>query len=248
VATALTATGSSLLWYTVPTGGTGTSAAPVPSTAVAGSFNYYVSQSNSCGEGPRAPINVLVTATPVPPAGLSVTGITNAAAVLHWATAAGVFYTVDYKAAASATWINIANAVTAGSVSVSGLSASTLYDWRVTANCATTTVNNYTAAQFTTSSHNSHITVLKDGFGIKISPDPVIGTALVDYIVPGSGTVTLTLINAYGQTMQTLFSVTQPAGQYDFTITNQLNALAKGCYFLRVQQNGKGYFVEFVKQ
>jgi len=60
-ATALTATGSNLLWYTVATGGTSSSTAPIPITTTVGSTNYYVSQtSNSC-ESPRATIIVTVT-------------------------------------------------------------------------------------------------------------------------------------------------------------------------------------------
>ncbi|WP_344827463.1 T9SS type A sorting domain-containing protein [Rurimicrobium arvi] len=66
-ATALTATGTSLLWYTAATGGTGSSTAPIPSTASAGSTTYYVSQTNSCGEGPRAGISVTVNAKPSAP-------------------------------------------------------------------------------------------------------------------------------------------------------------------------------------
>ena len=63
-AVALTANGSSLLWYTTPTGGTGVSSAPVPVTTTAGSTSYYVSQTVGC-EGPRATINVIVHPTPI---------------------------------------------------------------------------------------------------------------------------------------------------------------------------------------
>ena len=63
-AVALTATGSSLLWYTTPTGGTGSSTAPVPSTSAAGTTPYYVSQTVTC-EGPRAQINVGILPAPV---------------------------------------------------------------------------------------------------------------------------------------------------------------------------------------
>ena len=248
-AAALTATGTSLLWYTNPTGGIGTAIASVPATTTAGSVNYYVSQSNSCGEGPRTVINVVITATPAAPEGLTVTGLTSTSAILNWTTVVGVFYTVDYKVTASGTWINAANALSGNSVSISNLSPSTIYDWRVSANCSVSSINNYTAAQFTTtSSHNSHIANMKDGFGIKISPNPVIGKTLIDYIIPGNGTVTITLINAFGQRLQTLYSATQNQGQYELTITNQLNTLSKGCYFLRLQQNGKGYFTQFIKQ
>ena len=66
-ATALTATGANLLWYTTATGGTGSAAAPIPLTTSPGNFNYYVSQTlNNC-EGPRAMITVSVNPAPVAP-------------------------------------------------------------------------------------------------------------------------------------------------------------------------------------
>jgi hypothetical protein len=61
VAIPLTATGDDLLWYTVAEGGVGSSTAPTPSTAAAGTTSYYVSQSNACGESARAEIEVIVS-------------------------------------------------------------------------------------------------------------------------------------------------------------------------------------------
>ena len=61
-ATALTATGSNLLWYTLATGGTGISIAPIPSITTIGSTNHYVSQTVTNCESPRATIVVTVTA------------------------------------------------------------------------------------------------------------------------------------------------------------------------------------------
>lgn len=60
----LTATGSNLKWYSEATGGSGSSTAPTPSTNVAGSTTYYVSQSTggAC-ESPRASIVVTVSNT-----------------------------------------------------------------------------------------------------------------------------------------------------------------------------------------
>jgi len=70
-ATQLTATatgGNSLMWYTVATGGTGSSTAPTPSTTSAGTFNFYVAQSNGQGfEGPRTMITITVNALPAAP-------------------------------------------------------------------------------------------------------------------------------------------------------------------------------------
>ncbi|ASZ12627.1 gliding motility-associated C-terminal domain-containing protein [Chitinophaga pendula] len=63
-ATALTATGNGLLWYTAATGVPGSTTAPVPPTATPGTTTYYVSQSTGCGESQRVPIDVIVTAPP----------------------------------------------------------------------------------------------------------------------------------------------------------------------------------------
>ena len=65
-ATALTATGTNLLWYTTPTGGTGT-ATLTPSTTVPGVFKYYVSQTVGICESGRDTATVIITAKPSPP-------------------------------------------------------------------------------------------------------------------------------------------------------------------------------------
>jgi len=59
IAAPLSATGSNLLWYTNATGGTGSTAAPTPTTTTPGTFTYYVTQ--SCGiESERAALTVTV--------------------------------------------------------------------------------------------------------------------------------------------------------------------------------------------
>ena len=243
----LSATGSNLLWFTAATGGTGSTVAPTPTTIAAGNTTYYVSQTLSCGESPRTALTVTVRATPAAPTGLTVTGITTNSAILNWTATAGNFYTVDYKPAASSIWINAASSITAGTIQLSNLTTGADYNWRVTVNCSATIINNYTTGQFTVSDRNDQIRNIKDGFGIKISPNPVTGNALIDYIVPGSGNVTISLINPVGQRLQTLFDAVQAQGQYKLSITNQLSTLARGSYFLRVEQNGKGHFVQFNK-
>lgn len=71
-ASQLSGTGSNLLWYTASSGGTGSSTAPTPSTAVAGTISYYVSQTIGC-QSPRSQINVVVNPLPLS----SVTNQTN---------------------------------------------------------------------------------------------------------------------------------------------------------------------------
>jgi gliding motility-associated-like protein len=67
-ATALTATGTNLKWYTEPIGGVGTTTAPTPNTATVATTTYYVSQTNANNcEGARTAITVQVVALPAAP-------------------------------------------------------------------------------------------------------------------------------------------------------------------------------------
>jgi len=85
------------------------------------------------------------------PAGLTSSAITSSSATVSWTDVSGANnYTVEYKAASSGTWITAASAATSTSVGLSGLTASTLYDWRVRANCSSGS-SAYAQAQFTTS-------------------------------------------------------------------------------------------------
>ncbi|MBL0357917.1 MAG: gliding motility-associated C-terminal domain-containing protein [Chitinophagaceae bacterium] len=64
---ALPAGGHELLWYTSATGGIAATRAPIPSTAVIGSFYYWVSQRSLFGgcEGARKKMTVTISQTPV---------------------------------------------------------------------------------------------------------------------------------------------------------------------------------------
>ncbi len=65
---AVTAGCYSLNWYTVPTGGTASATAPTPSTSVAGTTTYYVSESYMGGtESNRTSITVTVNPLPTAP-------------------------------------------------------------------------------------------------------------------------------------------------------------------------------------
>ncbi len=67
-ASALTATGTNLKWYTVLVGGSPLSGAPTPNTSSPGLTLFFVSQTNSEGcESDRTPISVVVNATPDTP-------------------------------------------------------------------------------------------------------------------------------------------------------------------------------------
>lgn len=84
------------------------------------------------------------------PSGLSSKNITATAATISWSPVNGSSsYDADYKLHSSSTWTNAATGTTSTSINLSGLSASTLYDWRVRTNC-TSGSSDYDTAQFTT--------------------------------------------------------------------------------------------------
>ncbi len=70
------------------------------------------------------------------PIGLFTSNLTGTSAKLNWSAVGTSTYDVDYKLATSATWTNVATATTATSVTISGLTANTEYDWRIRTNCS----------------------------------------------------------------------------------------------------------------
>lgn len=65
---ALTATGSSLMWYREATGGSGNANPPVINTGTPGASSYYVTQTVNGCESPRAKLDVTIKNTPAAPA------------------------------------------------------------------------------------------------------------------------------------------------------------------------------------
>ncbi len=93
------------------------------------------------------------------PTSLSLAALGTTTATLSWGAVSNVIsYAVDYKAASSGTWISAATATTATSISLTGLTSGTLYDWRVKATC-TGGVSGFVTAQFTTVAISNCISV-----------------------------------------------------------------------------------------
>ncbi len=105
------------------------------------------------------------------PTGLAASAITTTSATISWAAVSGAAsYLVEYKANASATWVVFASASTATSASLTSLVSGTLYNYRITTNCATST-STATAAQFTTGS-------VATGCAAAFEPNETLATAI----------------------------------------------------------------------
>ncbi len=70
------------------------------------------------------------------PIGLLANNLTGTSAKLNWTVVGTNTYDVDYKPATSTTWTNAATSTTATSITISGLTANTEYDWRIRTNCS----------------------------------------------------------------------------------------------------------------
>jgi len=152
------------------------------------------------------------------PSGLSASSITNTSATISWTAVGGALsYDVDYKAASSGTWINVATGTTSTSADLTGLTEGTLYDYRVRANCETES-SNYAQAQFTTTAPCNAPTGLSSS-AITSSSATVSWTGVggannytVEYKQASSGTwitaasaTTSTLVNLSGLVASTVY-------------------------------------------
>lgn len=86
----------------------------------------------------------------VAPTSLTSVAVTDVSASLSWSGSASASkHWLEYKAASGSTWTLLDTGNTSKSFSLSGLSASTTYDWRVRSLCSGV-YTNYSSAQFTT--------------------------------------------------------------------------------------------------
>lgn len=140
---------SSATWINVATGTTATSA-NLSGLTQGTVYDYRVRTNCTGGTGSYAQAQFTTTAPCTAPGGLASSAITATGATVSWTAVSGASnYTVEYKTAAATTWTTAAAATTANSVNLTGLAATTLYDWRVRTNC-TSGSSAYTQAQFTT--------------------------------------------------------------------------------------------------
>ena len=97
------------------------------------SVNQIITDCNTCG----IPIN------------LSTTSLTHNSATLNWTTSTNALsYTIQYKPTSSSTWITTTS--TTNSKSITGLSSSTSYEFKVMSTCNGTTSNYSSVKTFTT--------------------------------------------------------------------------------------------------
>ena len=113
------------------------------------------------------------------PAGLTATGITGSGATVSWSPVSGaVGYDVDYKVSSAGTWTVAATGTTSTSVNLTGLNASTVYDWRVRTNCGSATSSHATAQVTTTGSGGGCVTAYESNETLAAAASVPVNTAV----------------------------------------------------------------------
>ncbi|OMP76746.1 zinc-dependent metalloprotease [[Flexibacter] sp. ATCC 35208] len=186
------------------------------------------------------------------PTALTSASVTSTGATVSWTAASGATsYSVDYKLNSSSTWTSAATATTATSVTLSGLTSASLYDWRVRTNCASGS-GSYIAAQFTTLTASGCANTLDNSTngttsGAATIPFNTDVTGLispsgdVDYykfVITTSGTITITLgtlpadydLKLYNSS-GTQLNVSQASGTTSESISRTVSA---GTYYVQV--------------
>jgi len=244
---------SSATWTSFSTAQTGTSANLTGLTA-ASLYDWRVSA--TCPSGTTSATAAQFTTTEVPvcaaPAGLSSTPAATTATVSWTAVSSAVSYAVQYKLNTSATWINFSTAQTGTTASLTGLTAASLYDWRVTTNCASGS-STATAAQFTTltaptcpgvydvSTNGTAAGAATIPFNTDIKGliSPTGDNDYYKFVITTGGTATLTLttlpadydVRLYSSNGTTQLAISQNGSTSSETITRTYTA---GTYFARV--------------
>lgn len=125
-------------WTNIGSATQGTSET-IPGLEPGTQYDVEVVATNSAGSATSAPIAVTTIAgiLPGPPTALQVTATTTSSATLSWAPSGfgtpPITYQARYRQTGQVAWINVGGAVSAGPVTITGLAASTSYDFSVVA-------------------------------------------------------------------------------------------------------------------
>jgi hypothetical protein len=245
---------SSGTWTSFATAQTGTSANLIGLTQ--GSLYDWRAQATcSAGSGNFVQAQFTTTAPFIcnAPGGLTSSAVTSSGATVSWTAVSGaVSYDVDYKLASSGTWINSITGTTSTSRSISGLTSSSLYDWRARTNCSAGS-SGYAQAQFTTAAVSTcpgiYDVSTNGTFGgaslipfntdIKGLISPVNDIDYYKFVITTGGTATVTLttlpgdydIQLLSSNGTTQLAISQNGSTTSETITRTYTA---GTYYLRV--------------
>ncbi len=169
---------------------------------------------------------------------LTTKNITASSANLKWDAVANKTqqYLVEYKKDIDATWIDKKVSPTTYNLVISGLAASTKYDWRIKSRCDTVAniSSNYTdIKKFTTHAQRSQLLDEVTEITLRLYPNPASDVVIISNYAAISQ---VRVMNLVGQEVK---KIVLGEGSADQMIQLSLGNLAAGNYFVEVLSGGK---------
>jgi hypothetical protein len=209
--------------WTIAAAATATTSVAISGLTASTLYNFRVS--TNCGVNGTSGFSTSQFTTTAPfvcasPSGLTSSAITSSSATVSWTAVSGAAsYAVDYKLNTAATWTSAATAATTTSVAISGLTASSLYDYRVSTNCGVNGASGFSTAQFTTTAASV--------CGSAFEPNETTATAatITSGVVNSAAITTATDVDYFKitttATSNIVYNLVGPSGvDFDLTIYN----------------------------
>lgn len=197
--------------------------------------NYYATVYGDGATGNAKGTSVTSTIVPAP-TNLTTTKIKSNKAQLNWDSLACIKYdSIYYRVQGSSTWSKIKTGQDKGFYTLSGLTASTTYEWQIahvdTGNLQTAVSAYAGIATFTTAALKLEAVNEELQAELNIYPNPTTALLHINFENAVAGTLTIRLVDVTGRTA--LISHQQFAGG-TFSTDLDLSALANGMYTLQV--------------
>ena len=179
-------------------------------------------------------------ATPIsitcsPPSGLSVSGITSTSATISWiASACAVNYRLQYKLSTSNPWTKVT--ATGISYTITGLSPSSEYKWKIKAKCTSqpSTFSAFSSQEkFTTPALREM--QADDKMDVGVFPNPLLSSATIQFLLTNSSPVIIRLFSVEAKEIMTIADENFSEGVHEVNFNRQL--LTAGIYFLQLKTN-----------
>ena len=204
----------------------------------------------SSGDYPNAAPVVTIyenpaTATCGVPTGLIHSSITQSSAYLQWTSVpGGVSYKIQFRPTGTTTW-SVATATT-NSATVTGLTASTTYEFEVQTVCSGSPSSfTATADTLTTAAPSGVPGVNMGANAFTVRPNPTTGVPTISYNLSVPNIVSLAIYDMTGREVTAVLkNELQNEGSYEYSPI----IIAPGMYFVRLSIGGASNTVKFIKQ
>jgi hypothetical protein len=177
--------------------------------------------------------------------GLASSNLTSSSATVTWTTVScAVKYKVQYRVQGSASWTNKYSA--SGTYSITGLTANTIYEWRIQTYCSesgssksgTTPIQTFTTTLRLPSAISANLRM-------NMYPNPASGAVQLIFNSSSYTEWSLKVFNAVGKKMlEDKISISEGNNHFSLDITS----LSSGIYFVEVISGNDGFIQKLVKE